>query len=366
MLSRLRAWLRWPLLAVATLAGGELAARLDDLVHYDVPFFAPLDVGYDLTVRDSATIRGRPFGRFKKVRLNAAGFRGPAVAPVAPAGCIRVVVLGASESVVGGEDAGTEYPAQMQRALDRRGCFEVQNAALSGFDLPHLTVLWNQWVARWSPALVVVYPTPAFYLRPEPPVYPDAPPGRAHKPKWWTPRLEDRSPGEWSLPASVQTWIARRDIRREVAAHDPGWEYREVPADRLALYQHDLDSLVVAIRAAGAEPILVTHAMRFADPMRPSDELELLKWQRGTRATGQVVLDFEHAANAAMLALGRRRGVMVVDAGVHLTGRPEWFVDYIHFTVPGRAVMGALLADSIAAMAARRPSTRSLSDRVAP
>jgi len=366
MLSRLLAWLRWPLLALAALAGGELAARLDDLVRYDVPFFAPLDVGYGLTIRDSATIRGRPFGRFKKVRLNAAGFRGPAVAPVAPAGCVRVAVLGASESVVGGEDAGTEYPAQIQRALDRRGCFEVQNAALSGFDLPHLTVLWNQWVARWSPALVIVYPTPAFYLRPDPPEYPDPQLRRARKPKWWTLRLEDRAPGEWMLPEVIQTWIARRDIRRAVAEHGPGWEYQQVPAERLGLYRRHLDSLVVAIRAAGAEPILVTHAMRFSDPMKPSDELELLKWQRGTRAAGPVVLDFERAANREMLELGHRRGVMVVDAGSRLTGRQQWFVDYIHFTVTGRAIMGALLADSIAALAGRRPPVRALSERVAP
>jgi len=221
-------------------------------------------------------------------------------------------------------------------------------------------------VARWRPALVVVYPTPAFYLRPDPPAYPDAPAKPARKPKWWTLRLEDRAPGEWSLPESVQKWIARRDIRRAVAAHGPGWEYQQVPADRLALYQHHLDSLVVAIRATGAEPILVTHAMRFSDPVRPSDELELLKWQRSTRATGQVVLDFERAANRVMLGLGRRRGVMVVDAGSRLSGHQPWFADYIHFTPPGRAVMGTLLADSIAALAARRPPARTLSDQVGP
>jgi hypothetical protein len=355
------AGLRWAVLILATLAGGELAARLDDLVRYDVPFLAPLDERYDLTVRDSTTIRGRPFGRYKKIRLNAAGFRGPVVTPVAPRGCVRVAVLGASESVVGGPDAGTEYPAQMQRALDGRGCFEVQNAALSGFDLPHLTVLWTQWVARWSPALVVVYPTPAFYLRPEPPAFPGPPEGRARRPKWWTPRLQDRSPGEWIWPEIVQKWIARRDIRRAVTAHGPGWEYWQVPTDRLALYQRHLDSLVVAIRATGAEPILVTHAMRFSDPMRPSDELELLKWQRGTRAAGPVVLDFERAANRVMLGLGRQRGVMVVDVGSRMTGRQEWFADYIHFNATGRVVMGTFLADSIAALGARRPATRFLS-----
>ena len=43
MLPRVRAWLQWPVLIVAILAGGEIAARLDDLVRYDVPFLAPLD-----------------------------------------------------------------------------------------------------------------------------------------------------------------------------------------------------------------------------------------------------------------------------------------------------------------------------------
>jgi hypothetical protein len=345
------AWRRWlllPILPLAAIAGAELGARFDDLVRYGVPFFAPVDGGYDLTVRDSGTVRGRSFGRYKTIQLNAAGFRGPSISPLPRAGCVRVVVLGASESVVGAEEAGTEYPARVQEALARHGCFEVQNAAVSNFDLPHITVLWNHWVARWSADLVIVYPSPAFYLRPDPPEYPASPGRPLRRPRWWrSARLEDREPGEWLLPAAIQKWKARRDIAHAVAAHQPGWEYQRIPADRLSLYERHLDSLVLAIRASHAEPILVTHAMRFPDPPTDEDELELLKWQRATRASGEVVLDFERAANAAMIALGQRRGVMVVDAAARLSGRREWFTDYCHFTRAGRAVLGALLADSV-------------------
>jgi len=139
-----RSWRGWSFAAVlvlACLAGGELAARLDDRLRLDVPLVATPNAAYDLIIVDSTIIRGRPFGRYEKIRLNAAGFRGSPITPAPPEGCLRVIVLGASESVVGGEAAGTEYPAFMQRALDKRGCFDVQNAAISALHLARMTRL---------------------------------------------------------------------------------------------------------------------------------------------------------------------------------------------------------------------------------
>src|SRR5262245_12915002 len=191
-MTRRRVWLIAPFLVGAFLAGAELAARLDDLVRYDVPVFATPNVGYDLVIRDSTIIRGRPYGRFEKIRLNAAGFRGPPIDPAPAAGCVRVMVLGASESIVGGADAGTEYPARMQQDLVSHGCFEVQNAAVSGLDLCRITALWTNCASRWSAQVVVVYPTPYFYVSPDPPEYPTEPLRPAGPPPWWTMRLPQR------------------------------------------------------------------------------------------------------------------------------------------------------------------------------
>ena len=357
MFSIRRAWLLIPWLLVAFAAGAELTAR-EDLVRYDVPLLAAPFAGYDLVVRDSATIHGRPYGRFEKTRLNAAGFRGPAITAAPAPGCVRVMVLGASESIVGGEEAGTEYPARMQVALARRGCFEVQNAAVSGLHLGRITLLWNNWAARWSPGVVVIYPSPAFYLLPERPDYPTRALPPVRPPAWWSSRIEDRLNDQSFWPDPLEVWRLRRDIANKLAHHGPGWEYHAVPGDRLALYQSHLDSLVVAIRASGAQPMLVTHANRFPDPPTREDRLLLLGWARDSRATARVILDFERAANAAMVAVGRRREVMVVDAAGRMDGRREWFTDFAHFTQEGRSVLGDLIADSVAALAARLSPAR--------
>jgi hypothetical protein len=357
-MTRRRVWLLAPFLIIAFLAGAELSARLDDLVRYGVPVFASPSVGYDLVVRDSITIRGRPYGRFEKIRLNAAGFRGPPIHPVPPAGCVRVIVLGASESIVGGEDAGTEYPARMQDDLARYGCFEVQNAAVSGLDLCRITALWTNWAAKWSAQVVVVYPTPYFYVSPDPPEYPTTPLRPAGKPPWWTLRLPERWHDYPFAPEFVAKWQIRRDIARKLASHADGWEYQLVPADRLGLYERHLDSLVVAIQATGAEPVLVTHATKFPNQPAAEDELLMLMWEHNSRATARVLLDFEHAANAMMAAVGRRRGAMVVDAAAHMDGRRSWFTDFSHFSPEGRVVLGRLVADSVRSLVGRRIATR--------
>jgi hypothetical protein len=357
MTRRRYAWYLVPLLIIAFLAGAELSARLDDLIRYGVPLLAAPYVGYDLVVRDSATIRGRPYGRYERIQLNAAGFRGPPISPVPPPGCVRVIVLGASESIVGGEDVGTEYPARMQEELARHGCFEVQNAAVSGLDLCRMTTLWTNWAAKWSAQVVVVYPTPYFYVSPDAPEYPTEPLRPAGKPPWWTPRLAQRWHDQSFAPDVVAKWQIRRDIARKLAAHPRRWEYRAVPPDRLALYERHLDSLVVAIQATGAEPVLLTHANRFPNPPTEEDQLLMLAWEHNSRATAQVLIDFEHAANAAMAAVGRRRGAMIVDGAARMNGRRDWFSDFSHFSVEGRAVLGALLADSVRSLVGRRIAT---------
>src|SRR5262245_12564073 len=188
---------RWgrvvPFALIAFLAGAELAARLDDWLRFDAPLLTTPNATYDLILIDSATIRGRPFGRYLKIELNAAGFRGAPITPTEPPpGCVRVLVLGASESVVGGEAGGTEYSAFMQRDLAPHGCFDVQNAAISALHLARITRLWTQWGRRWGAGVVIVYPSPAFYLAVDAPEYQRRPLPPLAKPPWWASRALQR------------------------------------------------------------------------------------------------------------------------------------------------------------------------------
>ena len=56
----------------------------------------------------------------------------------------------------------------------------------------------------------------------------------------------------------------------------------------------DLDNLVTDVRASGARPILITHAVRATVPPRPEDSLLLLGWRLySPRATTETSLRFE-------------------------------------------------------------------------
>ena len=335
---------------LALLAGGEVTARIDDWIRLGVPPLAAPDARFDLTVADKRITRGKPFGRHKNIQLNAAGFRGPPIQRQPPAGCVRVMILGASESV---GEPGKDYPSRMQDSLARHECFEVQNAAMGGQHLAHMLQHWTDWASAWSPHIVVVYATPPFYLLDRPPGFRiDRRAPAARRPRRWTPRVLSRL-ATISLPEPIKLWSVRRAIAAKRQAHPPGWEFRELPADRVALFEQHMDSLTVAIQAVGARPILVTHAMRFPDPPTEEDEPLLRHWEQNSRATAEVILDYERATNASLYRIARRRGAMVVDAASVLNGRREWFTDFSHFTETGAAVLGGVIADSVRALSRR-------------
>lgn len=150
------------------------------------------------------------------------------------------------------------------------------------------------------------------------------------------------------FPAAAQRWRVTRQIGQAVRDRPVGWQFRDLPADRLKLFERHLDSLVTAIQAVGAEPVLVTHAMRFTTrPMREDQDL-LLAWQAFyPRAADSVLIAFDTAAARVVREVGERRRLRVVDAAARMSGRTEWFADFTHFTETGAAVMAGLIASAL-------------------
>ncbi len=338
----------WTAVAGTLVLAAEATARIDDRVRRGVPLLAVPDAARDLVLRDSLGPRGRPNGRYEKWRLNRFGFRSPDMTLLPAPGCTRVAVLGASETLGWYESDDKEYASQLRDSLSRNGCFEVVNAAVAGIPLPGITHLWNNWVARFQPSVVLVYPTPAFYLWDKPPTYPGRPRAATDDAPWWTPRLLQRAHDVLHYPAFIQRRRVARMIASAVAGHDSTWLFRDVPADRLHQYVTDLDSLVTAIRAAGATPVLLTHATRFTVPPDPADADLLNSWRQFLpRATTHAILAFEEATAQATRELAARRGVLVVDVARAMSGHREWFGDFAHFTDQGAGVMAGVIADSL-------------------
>lgn len=343
----------WSLVGATFLLAAEGSARIDQRLRWATPLLAVPD-RRELVLRDSLGTHGRPDGQFQKWRLNRFGFRGPDVTLAPVPGCTRVVLLGASETFGSYESEGKEYPSQLQDSLSSSECFEVVNAAIPGMGLRAIIMLWNNWVAPFRPSVAIVYPTPAFYLsnelpssRPRPQRPSDREPDR--DPPWWTPRLAQRTTFQaLEVPAFIQRRRVARKLAAERAGHDSAWFFRNAPADRLAQFVADVDSLVGAILARGATPVLLTHATRFSIPPDPKDADILNAWESFTpRATAHAMLAFEQAAAQAIRDLGSRRGILVVDVAAAMSGHREWFADFSHFTDKGAAIIAGLIADHL-------------------
>jgi lysophospholipase L1-like esterase len=341
------------LLIAATLGMAEVTARVEDRLRLGVPVFSTPDRERDLVYHDAIAIRGKPNGRYKQWRLNQFGFRNGEMTVAPREGCTRIMALGASETFGLNESPGMEYPAQLAKVLGRDDeCYEVINAAIAGLTLRGIIPLWNGWGARFRPDVVMVYPTPAFYLGERSPKSPGPPPATPRAaPPWWSSRMLDRARDRIEYPDIIQHYRVRRGLAAATAAQPPAWFFQNVPADRLAQFRNDLQELVGEIIARGAYPLLLTHATAFHNPPRPDETAALDAWRAlGPKPTAQVLLDFEDASRRTALLVSEQMGVAVVDVAGHMNGRREWFADdYLHFNERGAGVVAELIAERISA-----------------
>jgi hypothetical protein len=310
-------------------------------------WFAVPDHDRDLILHDDLGVRGRPNGRFKKWALNRFGFRHGEMSLQPPRDCIRVMVLGASETFGLYESSGREYPAQLEASLRQVECHEVINAAVAGLTLKGQVQLWTGWASKFEPDIVVIYPTPGFYLANSAPDFPK-PPSRhpTDDPPWWTPRLLERAKDVFEFPAFIQ----RRRVAQQLASitrSEPGWAFSSLPADRLALFETDLELLTKTIQRSGTRVVLLTHATRFDGTPRAEDEEALNAWRQFTpKASAEILLEFEARAAEATARVATHTGAALVDVRGVMNGRREWFApdDALHFNDAGAGVIADLIA----------------------
>ena len=359
-------------LAAGLLAFGaafELTARLEDLIRYGMPLASPYGSEIDLVTHDSLGVHGRPGAQYLKWQLNALGTRGPEVPALPGAGVLRVVATGASETFGQSEAPGLEYPRQLEDSLRaalagdgsaRYRSVEVLNAAFFGMSLPTATQDVRLRLARFEPAIVVLYPTSVQYLsdsRPkaEPPVTTPVPEpglGATLRPRTLT-RLREEL--KRVAPRAWREWLWQEQVRRQLARREAGWRYTEVPADRLAAYDADLRTFVGTVRSIGAEPVLATHANRFVGSA--ADSALLHAWQRFyPRPEGQVILAFDSAGAEVTRRVAGDSGVALADVRAALSGCPACFADYAHFTDLGAARVAGSMAAAVERAASRLPA----------
>lgn len=346
-------------IVLAGVAGvvAEGGVRLDDYWRLGIPLLAAPSYD-DLLVHDSLGTHGAPNGRYRELRLNSAGFRSPEAALSPPRGCVRVMTLGASETFGTGSGApGNEFPAQLQDTLATHGCYSVLNAAMVGATLRSLIPYWKSWASRFHPDVVVLVSSPSLYAgaNPAPIVQARAEPPRAQPPVpepapkiHLESRLIERVHWFLHVPAILQEVRVQNHLREITGDRPATWYYASLPPENLLSYRRDVDSMVAAIRAAGAEPIVAAYPMRFGRRLTVDDSATMASWrQYSARATPQAMLDYMWAVRDSILVFGRRSGVTIVDLPSALNGHPENFDDAVHYTPLGAKRVAGLIARAV-------------------
>ena len=344
----LRRAARWTLLAGVCLLTLEVAARVDDWFTYGAPLLGSYNIDQLFQVTP-AGLRGVPYGRYAKWRLDSRGYRGPEVR--SDSGQIRVVTYGASETFGIYEDPGQEFPRVLERDLNAAADganFEVVNVAMPGMRVGSGISYLQEIGATLHPKVVIIYPTPTHYIgvtRPYCGRAAQGPSVPARQPPELRMLQKARDRLKEALPPAVLTWVRAASI---------AWSNRgRVVLDRvapvsLAAFQTDLVCAIRTTRQIGAVPIVVTHANRFAKTARPDDAYWLTGWRLQYPELRQDgLLSLETSANAVIRSVAHNQDVPLVDASADLSGEPGNFADHAHFTDLGSKRMADLLAVAV-------------------
>lgn len=107
---------------------------------------------YELNPGASAVFSGN-----RKVTINSLGFRDPPGGAAKPAGVIRIICLGASNTYGALVNDEETYPVQLERLLNgrARGKYEVWNAGVSAYTLPQNVAAAKEILRKYSPDLLI-------------------------------------------------------------------------------------------------------------------------------------------------------------------------------------------------------------------
>jgi lysophospholipase L1-like esterase len=331
----------------------EMCARIDDVLSYGAPFWGPYNLDL-LYVKDQIGLRGKPSARYQKWQLNALGYRGPELRP----GAIPIVCFGASETFGLYEAEGQEYPRQLEQELNSRtaeNVFEVVNVAYAGETVATAVLRVPEIVEEIHPSVAIVYPSLASYIwlpwvREAPVQNTSTPPATETLRPTLEWRIRDRLRNflKQVLPPLVQTKLRQIEIAR-AAGDYPVMD--RIPEESVLRFRNDLEQLIDALRKRGVEPVLVTHATEFENPLTENDRELLFAWRKFYPMLKEDgFLDMEQRMNNAMRDIATEQHIMVIDVAREMPHGKKYFADFSHFTTVGAGVMAARLADGLQSM----------------
>jgi len=286
-------------------------------------------------------------------RINSLGYRGRDFAVAKPEGVTRIAFYGGSSVFDIYAPKDDDWPRRVERLLRADGfpAIEVINAGIPGYTTaeavgtllaeghafsPNYVLLYAQWND------IKLFKSSKSLLRT---LLRDVQPG--------DPRTTYQNSLDRLLCNVSQLYVRLRERYYvwklgigEEGVKPSGASDDSLSEAALRQYKLNLETFVDVARNIGAVPILMIEA-RLADPGNTSQEKSRIGYE-------YVLLSHEGLCNAfqkedeIIYDVGRRKGVVVIDASRQLTGRDEMFHDHIHLSEKGSQALSKAVAGELA------------------
>lgn len=288
-------------------------------------------------------------------------FRSTVVPRQKPPGVQRVWVASASYGEHIFLPAEKIFPVLLEEELRLRGLnVQVLNASRGGLTTRSAVRDLEQVAPDWNPDVVLVYhlsnDIDGLTTRMLGPSANESAPAVIHSERAEAPLGAPSAPqseiewGPWPTRQARHTTLyslAKNLVGSRLTAarmlHD------QVPAEVALAYEARLEDAIHATQHLGAIPVLVTFATS-----QPLGDLHPMpeNYQRNLLRSNSVLsMDGWRSTvaswNDRLVQVGTEREVSVIDLVPAIAGRPELFIDFVHFTPEGHAEVARILADGL-------------------
>lgn len=356
----------------------EVCARTDDAIKYGAPFWTAYN-NEGLRNDDKAGFPYNiPNARFEKWQNNSLGFRGPELLQKKPAGNIRVVCLGSSESYGLYESPGKEWPSQLREILSSR--YEVINASVVGLNLRSFEPYLKKHVFSLKPDVVILVINPLFYVTSlERAAQSNKEPSQSLQ--------KNNKPEPVSLKGRVLSNSRsipkmKQVVKQSIGTHYPGaltrYQLRdtqkqveeierirlkgrmpldEIPEVYLENFRKDLIHTIELIRSQGIEIMLSTYPSLIGpETITKYPEIFMDNRKFCIEFSVNAILDTMIKFNTVVTQIVADKGTLFVNAASSIPKTKEFFADNVHFADKGARAF----ADSVAYQLQNTPSNMTL------
>ena len=278
-----------------------------------------------------------------------------------PADSFRIVCFGGStsENKYSYDICRRHYPLELQKLLRRYRSnrkIEVINVAYAAYATPHSLILLELHVLSWQPDLVIlshnINDLISMY-------WPDFQPDYGHKygHPYYQPnplvQLTDRFGHHCQLYLMLRQLLSQARGQKVYPIHRRSYGNHPDPA-ATAIFRRNLLSFVTLAQANHIQVLLATQ------PLQPQPEMFALHFRHKpynkivTYPLEQEFVAHHRYFNTIIRQVATKSGAWFLDNDALLQGKPQFFIDCVHYTPEGVTQLATAYAHFVSAKLARR------------